>query len=50
MKSSRGVVIGLLIATIAISVYGVLNDEKYAKDSWHIPILVACLITARQVA
>jgi len=44
---SQDVVVGLLIATLAVSAYGVLNNEQYAKDPWHIPILAAVLITVR---
>jgi CDP-diglyceride synthetase len=45
---SQDVVIGLLIATLGVSIYGLLNNEQYAKDPWHIPILVAVLISTRQ--
>ena len=45
---TRDIVVGLLIATLVVSAYGVFNNEAYAKEPWHIPILVAILITIRQ--
>ena len=47
---SLDVSLGLLIAAIVVGVIGVLNGEAYAKDPWHIPLLVSLLIAARQTA
>lgn len=44
---TRNIVVGLLIATLGVSAYGVFNNEAYAKDPWHIPIIVSILIAAR---
>ena len=46
--TTRDIVVGLLVATLVVSAYGVFNNEAYAKDPWHIPILVAVLLTARR--
>jgi len=35
--------VAFLIASIAIAVAGLLNNEKWAFNSWLIPILVALL-------
>ena len=46
--SSQDVTVWLLIATLSVSLYGLLNNEKYAKDPWHIPFLVSILLVARK--